>query len=181
MIIMFVQYILRRKAETGAANGQFILNWRNMSLTSEEYEISREGLSHCPQHCEGRNNRARNDFFPCVCKGQMHDVIGESCFQFCDVNSDHTCGECVHWLGSETFDGERHKLFGTCFHRIGGVGAWWPTCCPKFVKNVDNVNYYDFVEDYVFQQLGKNDYSPECREVRKAARELWSKKYVRNV
>ena len=152
-----------------------------MSLTSKEYEISVEGLSHCPQHCEGRNNRARNDFFPCVCKGQMHDVIGESCFQFCDVDSDHTCGECVHWLGHVTHDGERHDKYGSCFHRIGGIGAWWPTCCPKFIKNVDNANYYDFVEDYVFQQLGKNDSSPECRAVRMAARELWRKKYVRNV
>jgi hypothetical protein len=71
----------------------------------------------------------------------MHDTIGESCFLFCDVDSDHTCG----------------------------IGAWWPTCCPKFVKNVDGINHYDFIEDYVFQQTGKNDSSPECREARMAA------------
>lgn len=177
MIIMSAPCILRREAEIDAANGQFILNWSNMSLTSEEYEISVEGLSHCPQHKDGKKRWGEKGYFHCVCKGQLHDTIGESCFQFCDVDSDHTCGECVHWLGHVTHDGERHDKYGFCFHRIGGIGAWWPTCCPKFVKNVDNTNYYDFVEDYVFQQLGKNDSSLECREMRMTARELWRQKY----
>lgn len=96
---------------------------------------------------------------------------------FCDVDSDHTCGECVHWLGHITSKGKRHKKFGSCFYRIGVIGVWWPTCCPKFVKNVDGINHYDFIEDYVFQQIGKNDSSPECREARMAARKLWRQKY----
>ena len=70
-----------------------------MSLTKEEYEISCEGLSHCPQHKYGKKRWGEKDYFHCICKGQLHDTIGESCFLFCDVDSDHTCGECVHWLG----------------------------------------------------------------------------------
>lgn len=148
-----------------------------MSLTNEEYKISCDGLSHCPQHKEGRYKHGRNNFFPCICKDSLHDEFGESCFIFCDVDSDHVCGECVHWLGDVTSKGKRHEKYGSCFLSIGNVGAWWPTCCPKFVKNVDNVNWYDFVENYVFQQTGKNDSSPECREARIAARELWQQKY----
>lgn len=96
---------------------------------------------------------------------------------FCDVNSDHTCGECVHWLGDVTSKGKRHEKFGSCFYRIGRIGAWWPTCCPQFVKNVADISSYDFIEEYVLQQTGKNDSSPECREARMAARELWRQKY----
>lgn len=156
-------------------NGQFILNWRNM--TNDEYKISCEGLSHCPQHKYGKKRWGEKGYFHCVCKGQLHDTIGESCFLFCDVDSDHTCGECVHWLGHVTHDGKRHEKSGSCFHRIGSVGAWWPTCCPKFVKNVDDINHYNFIEDYVLQQTGKSDSSSECREARMAARELWRQKY----
>lgn len=146
-------------------------------MTNDEYKISCEGLSHCPQRKDGKKRWGEKDYFHCVCKGQLHDTIGESCFLFCDTNSDHTCGECVNWLGHVTSKGKRHKRYGSCFYKIGGIGAWWPTCCPRFVKNVDGVNYYDFVEDYVIQQTGKQDSSPECREARIAARELWQQKY----
>ena len=84
-----------------------------MSLTKEEYEISCEGLSHCPQHKYGKKRWGEKDYFHCVCTGQLHDTIGESCFLFCDVDSDHTCGECVHWLGHVTSKGKRHKKFGS--------------------------------------------------------------------
>lgn len=148
-----------------------------MSLQHDRYEIMVEGQSHCPQHKEGRNKHGRKDFFPCVCHGAIHDECSGSCFIYCDVDSDHTCGECVHWMGNETCSGERHKLFGLCFYRIGHIGSWYPTCCPDFVKRTDDVVWDDFIEDYVFQHTGKNDSSPECREARKAARELWRKKY----
>ena len=92
-------------------------------MTKEEYEISCEGLSHCPQHKYGKKRWGEKGYFHCVCKDQLHDTIGESCFLFCDVDSDHTCGECVHWLGHVTHDGKRHEKSGSCFHRIGGVGA----------------------------------------------------------
>ena len=121
-------------------NGQFILNWR--SMTNDEYKISYEGLSHCPQHKYGKKRWGNKDYFHCVCKDQLHDTIGESCFLFCDVNSDHTCGECVHWLGDVTSKGKRHEKFGSCFYRIGRIGAWWPTCCPQFVKSVTDINSY---------------------------------------
>lgn len=61
-------------------------------MTNDEYKISCEGLSHCPQHKYGKKRWGDKDYFHCVCKDQLHDTIGESCFLFCDVNSDHTCG-----------------------------------------------------------------------------------------
>ena len=92
-------------------------------MTKEEYEISCEGLSHCPQHKYGKKRWGEKDYFHCVCKDQLHDTIGESCFLFCDVESDHTCGECVHWLGDVASKGKRHEKFGSCFYRIGGIGG----------------------------------------------------------
>lgn len=117
-------------------------------MTNDEYKISCEGLSHCPQHKYGKKRWGEKGYFHCVCKDQLHDTIGESCFLFCDVNSDHTCGECVHWLGDVTSKGKRHEKFGSCFYRIGRIGAWWPTCCPQFVKNVADISSYDFIEEY---------------------------------
>ena len=141
-------------------------------MTDEEYEISKTGLAKCPRYNLGKKSN-----FRCVCKGPMHDEIGNSCFCFCNVESNHLCGQCVNWVGNVTTKDKRSDVFGHCFYQIIGVGAWWPTDCPHFEKRTDNTNYLDWVEDKVITECGHSDSSLECREARIRARKKWAKMY----
>ena len=148
------------------AKTSFLEKGRDMN--DKEYKLFKECHSHCPRYVQQKQSN-----FRCKCYRVMHDDVDSSfCFKFCDIKSDHTCGQCVNWVGHASSHG-RHDKFGSCFYQIGNIGAWWPTCCPHFEYRKNDENYIDWIEQQVYNEYKRNDSSQECREARIRARKKW--------
>ena len=103
------------------------------------------------------------------------DFMG-ACFQHCNLDSEQVCGDCVHWYGQITFEGNRHSKYGNCPYVIGGVGSKWHNDCPHYharPKNFDET-FPDWIERQI-KERGFNPASPQARSIRKEVRKQWFK------
>lgn len=98
------------------------------------------------------------------------------CFTYCDLTSDRTCGQCVHWYGHVTHPGERHEYAGHCPHYIGGVSSVYRTNCPHFRERPEGFPIYpDCVEARTAEIFGEgyDPHDPAVRPARAQARKEW--------
>lgn len=94
--------------------------------------------------CDTRNGR---------CSLLPHKGVGH-CFEFCDLSSDVTCGQCANWYGIVEDNGSRHEFYGTCPYQFKHVCSHWRCRCPHFFQREEGrLPYPDWVE-YRAAQLG---------------------------
>lgn len=96
-------------------------------------------------------------------------------FSHCDLSSDKTCGECVHFEGTIAASGERHKTYGHCYWTIGVVSSTYKCNCPHYFPKPDGFQFT--YSEWIENELGEFAYSsdPTVRPLRKEKRLEWGK------
>lgn len=133
----------------------------------------------CDEYRKTHNARNSGDYKNCP----LFAYFTGKCFRHCDLTSERTCGECVHWQGHVTIESEgqpkynsngRHKKYGECPFIIGFVGVRYKHDCPHFVKRPDDFDWA--MTDWVENELEKDGYdlaAPETRPARIVMRQKW--------
>lgn len=105
-----------------------------------------------------------------------YDACFGKCFYWCDLDSDHICGECACLNGTPDCYGNRSRRYGHCWFYLGKIGGSHKTNCPHFIKwNGIDLAPEDWVEARVIELYSGDRHDPEARPVRKAAREEWKR------
>lgn len=141
----------------------------------------------CKEYKKTHNARNSGDYKECP----LFAHYTGKCFQHCDLTSECTCGECVHWQGHCTTEkpigqpkynsNGRHKTYGTCPFVIGGLNSYFKHNCPHFIKRPDNFDWA--MTDWVENELEKAGYdlaAPETRPARVNMRQKWFKMWKCN-
>ena len=78
--------------------------------------VDAQNLDACPRE----HKELRKQGYECP-----YDCCAGKCFDYCDLDSDHTCGECIWWycLAPESDEHKRHKKVGTCLNYLGVVNS----------------------------------------------------------
>ena len=128
--------------------------------------IDAQNLDACPRE----HKELRNQGYECP-----YDCCAGKCFDYCDLDSDHTCGECIWWycLAPESDEHERHKKVGTCLNYFGVVNSDLKTNCPKWKQKSDGwVEYPKWMRQYI-RRNKKSDDTDELLRVRLEANRAW--------
>lgn len=135
--------------------------------TKEKEKEMPKNLKACPIY-----NKDRKHYYECPVplKNMCH-------FPHCDLSSDKTCGECVHFEGNLTQDGSRHPDIGHCYWTIGIVRASYKCDCPHHYLRPDNFSwtYSDWIEAQLGEFAGSS--SPAVRPLRKKKYQEWKKMF----
>lgn len=124
----------------------------------------------CPLHTK---DRKRYKECPVPLSSMCH-------FRHCDLSSSHVCGDCVHWVGNATFNGEPHKKCGHCYHEIGIVNSYYKCNCPYWFKRPDGFpSYVDWIEKHVQEDI-LADRSINPKESRKKWYKIWGESFPKN-
>lgn len=104
---------------------------------------------------------------------QCEVLFCSTCFKWCDMESEHVCGDCQHWVRDCS-----NSDNGRCFF-YGNVKKTQRVDCPRYrLCEKGSLTWPAWVEKTTKSIAGNDVYetdlsSPEVREARKTARALY--------
>ena len=103
------------------------------------------------------------------------------CFEYCDLYSNKTCGECIHWEPSEGVTGCYSHKCGHCYWVIGHVNVYYKCTCPYYYKRPDDFSqyYHQWIENQVAKEI-EDVYSVEARSIRAKYYKQWGELFQNN-